>query len=401
MRLTLSFGEFAACLQSQWFDEDWPPLLQSSFMTRLGHLLFEGDMETYHNDLARMLSACFMPQSGLTMFKANCNFDTLHFQSSADRHLKMDMFANFSAREICIANESPVASRLEWSGFIVDGKDDVIKNDKSHTGNGVTWPAHEVNIGQFFSITDQGLLFKEQSIGITLQQKLDPMSQLEIHQLFTQYFTRLTMISGTGVAYKDGRQALQQAAAQLAAAQVAAAALAAAPLPASIAPPSITIASVPSAQLAIASPGMSPGKAPIAAPMPAPAPMIPLVQFPMPVGHKYSGAAASSSSSSSSSRQAMQQSQQLGLLPPAPPPVPSPNAMPCSSMQPAQHPSAGVFGAAAAASPSWSSSSHVQVQSDPNQLPAHLAHLQPEKNAWDDVWAARAKIQKQLQQQQQ
>ena len=57
-------------------------------------------------------------------------------------------------------------------------------------------------------------------------------------------------------------------------------------------------------------------------------------------------------------------------------------------MQPAQHPSAGVplvYGAAAAtaASPSWSSSSHVQVQSDTNQ-----------KDAWNAVSAARAAMKK-------
>ena len=323
----------------------------------------------------------------------------------------------------------------------MDGKDDPIKNDKFHIVDGTPWPAHHVNMGQFFSVTDQGLLFKEQSFGLMFQQKIDPMSQQEIQQLFLQYFSKLTRISGTGVAYKDGRQALMQ---QQAAAQLAAAPLAAAPLPAAIASPSITIASVPGSQLAMASPGMVPGKVPIAAPMPAPAPMISPIQFPMQVGHKCFGAAAPmpapapmsypgqfpmqvdhnyvgaeamqamqqrqpASSSCSSSSQAMQQRQQLRpcLPPAAPPPVPPPSAMPGSSMQPA-HPSAGVpqvFGAAPAASPSWSSNSHVQVQLYSDPYPAQLDYLwqgmEHEKEHMLAILAARQQLKKQLQQQQQ
>ena len=307
----------------------------------------------------------------------------------------------------------------------MDGKDDPIKNDKFHIVDGVSWPAHHVNIGQFFSVSGQGLLFKEQSFGLIFQQELEPMSEQEIHQWFMLYFTRLTRITGTGVAYKDGRQALM-------AATQAAAPLAAAPLPAALPPaplPSITIASMPGAQLAIGpgkvpmgpgkilhnSPGMGPGKVPIAAPMPAPAPMISPLPFPMQVGHNLFGAAASSnsisssqamqqrqptSSSCSSSSQAMQQRQQLKPLPPAPPPVPPPSAMPSAGVHPSITSCLGC-GATAAASPSWSSSSHVQVQSDPNQLPPHLAHLQADKDKWYAVWAARATMKKQFQQQQQ
>ena len=103
-----------------------------------------------------------------------------------------------------------------WSGLVLDGKEHIIKNDKFHIVDGLNWPAHHVNIGQFFTISDQGLLFKEQSFGIMFQQHLDPMSVQEIEHFFLQYFIRLNKISGIGMAYQDGRHALmQQAAAAL------------------------------------------------------------------------------------------------------------------------------------------------------------------------------------------
>ena len=58
-----------------------------------------------------------------------------------------------------------------------------IKNDKFHYVDGVWWPAHHVNIGQVFTVSEQGLLFKEQSFGIMFQQKLDPMSGQEIQHV--------------------------------------------------------------------------------------------------------------------------------------------------------------------------------------------------------------------------
>ena len=76
------------------------------------------------------------------------------------------------------------------------------------------------------------------------QQSKSSSREAAAHQLFLQYFLRLTRISGTGAAYKDNRQAFMQ---QVASAQSAAAPWAAAPLPAELAPPSITIASMPAA----------------------------------------------------------------------------------------------------------------------------------------------------------
>ena len=150
--MTMAFEEFCAHMSAQWFEEDWPPVISSKFMTLLGKYVFDADWENYHNGIARLLCSCSLPCQGLTLFKANCNFHTDQFTKPEDPLNKLDMFASFSAGEICIANESPVASRLEWTGFKVDGKDDPIKNDKFHTVDGVTWPAHHVNTGQFFTV---------------------------------------------------------------------------------------------------------------------------------------------------------------------------------------------------------------------------------------------------------
>ena len=293
----------------------------------------------------------------------------------------------------------------------MDGKPHIIRNDTFHIVDGLEWHAHHVNIGQFFTISDQSLLFKEQSFGIMFQQHLDPMSVQEIEHFFLQYWNRLTKISGTGMAYQDGRNALLMQ-------QAAAAQLAAAPLPAAIASPGITIASVPGAQLAMASPGIVPGKAPIAAPMtapaqmaspgivhgkvqiaapmPIPAPMNVSVKCPMQVDHKFFGEPALSqamqqgqpaSSSSSSSSQVMQQRQQPKPSPPAPPP-----GLPPSHLLQVP-PSAGVpqvLGPAAGAVQSYSASGHPQ-----------LAHLQKEKDDWDAMFAARGLLKTQQQQQQQ
>ena len=249
--------------------------------------------------------------------------------------------ASFSAGEICIANASPVASRLEWTGFQVDREDDPIKNDKFHTVDEVPWPAHHVNFGQFFSVSGQGLLLKEQSFGIIFQQKLEPLSGKEMEQWFLQYFNRLTMISGTGAAYKDGRQAFMK---QRAAAQFAAAPLAAAPLPAEIVSPSITIASMP--------------------------------------------AAASS--------QAMQQGQHFSL-PAAPPLVPPPCAMPCSStiacLPPAPPPAPPPRGGS-----SSSSAGAVMVEASAG---AFIPASSSAGGFWGDVLAARAAMKNQFQQHQQ
>ena len=150
MQMTLPFDEVCACMQSVWFPEDWPPVISNQFMTWLGKHVFAGELEAYHNHLARLLGACCMPCDGLTLFKANCNFHTHQYHSSAD--MKMDIFASCPAGEICIANETPFASRRQWSGLEVDGKDDPIKDDKFHIADGVPWLAHHVNIGQIFPV---------------------------------------------------------------------------------------------------------------------------------------------------------------------------------------------------------------------------------------------------------
>ena len=76
---TLTYDEFCQCLQHTWFEEDWPPLMNSQFILQLGAHVFVGDIPTYHNLLARLLSSCNLPAQVLTLYKANCNFSTDQF----------------------------------------------------------------------------------------------------------------------------------------------------------------------------------------------------------------------------------------------------------------------------------------------------------------------------------
>ena len=158
---TLTYDEFCQCLNHTWFEEDWPPLMSSPFIKNLGAHLFRRDPATYHNMLARLLSACSLPAGGLTLFKANCNFSTEQFTPPEDPKLTMEIFASYSAGEVFIGNATPVKSRLEWSNFKKDGEDDPIENDKIHMVDGLAWKAHEVNFGQFFTVNEQGFMMKE------------------------------------------------------------------------------------------------------------------------------------------------------------------------------------------------------------------------------------------------
>ena len=40
MQMTLPFDEFCASLSSTWFEEDWPPVMTSDFISGLGHHVF-------------------------------------------------------------------------------------------------------------------------------------------------------------------------------------------------------------------------------------------------------------------------------------------------------------------------------------------------------------------------
>ena len=227
-------------------------------MQHLGRLVYEEDIEIYHQAIARLLCLCCLPIEGLTLWKAKVNFNTHQFLKNENPLLGLDMFANFCAGEICIANVEPVASRLEWpeaTGF------ELIKNEEFVVVNEVPWPCHHVNCGQFFTVTEQGLMLKEQSMGAIFQQHLEPLSEPEYDQWLILYFNRLAKISGTCSAFKDGRQLMQQFAATH---MAAAAPLAAgAPVPAAIESPGLTIASLPGA------------------PMPAPVPVTLPIHVPM------------------------------------------------------------------------------------------------------------------------
>ena len=152
--ITLPIEELCADMKQHWFDEDWPAVIKSPFCECLGKHAFEGDLPTYHNDMARLLSACCMPRKGLTLFKAKSNFHTEQF--TPDPKVKLEMFSSFGTGDICIANTDPLPQRVQWQGM-----DEPIRHDKVCIVNGVKWHCHEVNFGQFFSVTEHGLLFEE------------------------------------------------------------------------------------------------------------------------------------------------------------------------------------------------------------------------------------------------
>ena len=264
LQVKMSMEQFCVRLNASWFAEDWPAITNSPMMTQLGHKIFACELESYHGDITRMLAACVLPMQGLTICKANCNFSTDTFN---DPSHQLDIYASFSTCELCICNVQGVPSRLEWTGF---GHDEII-NDVKHLVGGQHWPAHNCNLCQFFTITAGGLVLKENSFGVTFQQKLDPLSQSEIEQFCVHYFNRLTSASGTGAAYRDARTAIQmQQAMQMNG------------HPAVAAPaqnPHLQIEQIPY-QLTISSPGISQGKwahhasPAVAAPAPAPAPMV-------------------------------------------------------------------------------------------------------------------------------
>ena len=141
-------------------------------MTMLGQHAFQQKLDVYQCTLARILAACNLPWEGLTLWKCNCNFHTHQYKRTAD--MQMDMFASFSAGEVCIANEIPLVSRVTWMGLEMDGQKDVIINDKFCIVDGVEWPAHLCNIGQLFSITDQGFVLTEKSLGVISSKSWTP-----------------------------------------------------------------------------------------------------------------------------------------------------------------------------------------------------------------------------------
>ena len=263
---TLPWDQFWQFVDNIWFPEDWPPLQASPFIMMLGRHLFQQGIAVYHNVLANWLSSCSLPLHGITLYKAKCNFFTDQFHAPADNSFSIDIFASFSAGEVCIANETPLPSRVEWEGFQMDGQPDPIENDQFHVVNGLSWPAHLVNIGQFFNVNEGEIMMKPKSYGIIFQHKLVKMTAEESHQWFVRYFNRLAHINGTQAALTNGRMAAQSAIMQqqLACAQAKAQAPLHVPRPAM---PPITMCSVPA----------------VPAPVPAvPAPVPPVIDFAVP-----------------------------------------------------------------------------------------------------------------------
>ena len=104
-----------------------------------------------------------------------------------------------------------------WCGTSVGGSIAPIVQDAApYFVDGHTWPAHNVNMVQFFSITDEGLMLPENSFGCAFSQHLHIMDHQEIQDFCLQHFNRLVQQAGAAGAHKDAQAALMHRQQQMA-----------------------------------------------------------------------------------------------------------------------------------------------------------------------------------------
>ena len=154
MQFKFSLETFTDIVKAKWFDEDWRPLMQSPFVTKIAHNACAGSLDPYQGEVQRLLCACVLPMAGLTLAKATHNFHIAEFKNSS---IAMETVACFSAGQVCICNEVALPSRLEWTGFATP----TVQDATPHVVDGLNWKAHYVNVAQFFTITDDGLMLHE------------------------------------------------------------------------------------------------------------------------------------------------------------------------------------------------------------------------------------------------
>ena len=94
LQFKLTFETFIAILEQIWFEEDWPPLMQSPFVNTIAQNSFACKLDLYRLELQRLLCACVLPWQGLTLAKATHNF---HMAESKESSLALETFACCSA----------------------------------------------------------------------------------------------------------------------------------------------------------------------------------------------------------------------------------------------------------------------------------------------------------------
>ena len=114
--------------------------------------------------------------------------------------------------QVCLCNVEPVPSRLEWT--LEGGSIGPIEQDAAPyyvEGYGpadYAAPAHNCNFGQFFCITDDGVMLPENSLGCVFQQHLHFLDAQQMSDFCHQNFSRLVAQAGCNSAFKDVQTAL-------------------------------------------------------------------------------------------------------------------------------------------------------------------------------------------------
>ena len=139
MEVKFDLPTFVQALTDVWFAEDWPPLMNSPFVKCSANIASAGDLDTYQNDLQRLVAACILPTQGLTLAVAICNF---HIAELVVTNSETEQFASFSTGHVCVCNQRTFPSRLQWSGF----QTEIVQDASPHIVGGHSWNAHNVTI---------------------------------------------------------------------------------------------------------------------------------------------------------------------------------------------------------------------------------------------------------------
>ena len=207
LQLKFSREALIAHFHHVWFIEDYEAMMQTPMVKDFCNCAWTGNIDKHKEKMLRLLCSCLLPYEGLTLARAIVNFHTAEFTNGA---VSLHSFASFSVGQVCLINEQPVPSRLEWN--LAGGSIAPIVQDADPyfvAGYG-TGPAHNCNFAQFLSITEEGLMLPEHSLRCVFQQHLHFMEASEIHDFCLQNFSRLAQQVGTASAYKDAQTALMQ-----------------------------------------------------------------------------------------------------------------------------------------------------------------------------------------------